>query len=50
MFAPGAVSERLEMGTLEGLRHREYVEGTDDDYATSGLTEADCSFNRFGKV
>ncbi|GAQ85447.1 hypothetical protein KFL_002350220 [Klebsormidium nitens] len=50
MFAPGAISKRLDMGTLEGLRHREYVEGTDDDYATSSLTEADCAFSRFGKV
>ncbi|GAQ80103.1 hypothetical protein KFL_000460140 [Klebsormidium nitens] len=49
MFAPGAIAERLDMGTLEGLRHREYVEGTDDDYAASSLTEADCSFSRFGK-
>ncbi|GAQ84255.1 hypothetical protein KFL_001820080 [Klebsormidium nitens] len=50
MFAPGAVDERLAMGTLEGLRHREYVEGTDDDYLTSGLTSADCGFSRFGEV
>ncbi|GAQ78423.1 hypothetical protein KFL_000130050 [Klebsormidium nitens] len=50
MYAPGAIEERLQMGTLEGLLHREYVEGTDDDYATSGLTATDCSFSRFKKV
>ncbi|GAQ85271.1 hypothetical protein KFL_002270040 [Klebsormidium nitens] len=50
MYAPGALEERLAMGTLEGLRHREYVEGTDDDYLTSGLTSADCGFSRFGQV
>ncbi|GAQ90454.1 hypothetical protein KFL_006410030 [Klebsormidium nitens] len=50
MYAPHAVEERLAMGTLEALRHREYVEGSDDDYATSGLTSADCAFNRFGEV
>jgi hypothetical protein len=38
MYAPGAIEERLAMGTLEGLLHREYVEGIDDDYETSGLT------------
>ncbi|GAQ77808.1 hypothetical protein KFL_000040090 [Klebsormidium nitens] len=50
MYAPGAVEDRLAMGTLEGLRHREYVEGTDDDYQTSALTSPDCSFNRFGQA
>ncbi|GAQ85269.1 hypothetical protein KFL_002270010 [Klebsormidium nitens] len=50
MYAPGPVEERLAMGTLEGLRHREYVEGTDDDYLTSGLTSADCGFSRFGQM
>ncbi|GAQ80106.1 hypothetical protein KFL_000460170 [Klebsormidium nitens] len=49
MFAPGAIPERLNMGTLDGLRHREYVEGTDEEYATSSLTEEDCSFSRFNK-
>lgn len=38
------------MGTLEGLLHREYVEGMDEDYATSGLTATDCFFNRFKTV
>ncbi|GAQ77809.1 hypothetical protein KFL_000040100 [Klebsormidium nitens] len=50
MYAPGAVEARLAMGTLEGLRHREYVEGADDDYQTSSLTSPDCSFNRFGQA
>lgn len=50
MFQKDAVAERLAMGTLEGLRHREYVEGRDDEYITSSLTTADCSFNRFGEV
>jgi hypothetical protein len=50
MFAPGAIPERLAMGTLEGLRHREYVEGRDEDYITSSLVAADCAFNRFGQV
>lgn len=44
MFAPGAIPERLAMGTLEGLRHREYVEGRDEDYITSSLVAADCAF------
>ncbi|GAQ90197.1 hypothetical protein KFL_006120010 [Klebsormidium nitens] len=47
MYAPGAIEERLRMGTLEGLLHREYVEGMDDDYATSNLTATDCFFSRF---
>lgn len=50
MYAPNALEERLAMGTLEGLLHREYVEGTDEEYETSGLTQSDCSFDRFGKV
>ncbi|GAQ92379.1 hypothetical protein KFL_009990020 [Klebsormidium nitens] len=50
MYAPGAIEERLAMGTLEGFRHREYVEGTDEEYETSDLTATDCSFNRFGKA
>jgi hypothetical protein len=50
MYAPGAVEERLAMGTLEGLLHREYVEGMDEDYATSSLTATDCFFNRFKTV
>ncbi|GAQ89152.1 hypothetical protein KFL_004920020 [Klebsormidium nitens] len=50
MFAPGAATERLAMGTLEGLLHREYLESTDDDYLTSDLSTADCAFNRFGEV
>lgn len=50
MYAPGAIEERLAMGTLESLLHREYVEGIDDDYETSGLTATDCSFNRFKTV
>lgn len=50
MYTPSAISERLAMGTLEGFRHREFVEGTDDDYVTSDLTSADCSFNRFAEV
>ncbi|GAQ87035.1 hypothetical protein KFL_003270025 [Klebsormidium nitens] len=50
MFVPGAATARLAMGTLEGLLHREYVEGTDDDYRTSDLSAADCAFNRFGEV
>ncbi|GAQ92354.1 hypothetical protein KFL_009900010 [Klebsormidium nitens] len=48
MYAPGAVEKRLKMGTLDGFHHREYVEGPDEDYLTSNLTETDCSFNRFG--
>ncbi|GAQ77846.1 hypothetical protein KFL_000040460 [Klebsormidium nitens] len=47
MHAPGAIAERLQVGTLEGLMHREYVEGSDDEYATSDLTATDCFFNRF---
>jgi hypothetical protein len=50
MYTPGAVEERLTMGILEGLLHREYVEGMDEDYATFGLTATDCSFNRFKTV
>ncbi|GAQ90775.1 hypothetical protein KFL_006830040 [Klebsormidium nitens] len=50
MYAPGAVEERLAMGTLEGFLHREYVEGADEDYETSSLTSSDCAFDRFGKV
>ncbi|GAQ90774.1 hypothetical protein KFL_006830030 [Klebsormidium nitens] len=49
MYAPGAVEERLAMGTLEGFLHREYVEGADEDYETSSLTSSDCAFDRFGK-
>ncbi|GAQ80327.1 hypothetical protein KFL_000510280 [Klebsormidium nitens] len=47
MFREGAVEERLAMGTLEGLLHREYVEGTDDEYEASDLVSADCSFDLF---
>ncbi|GAQ89142.1 hypothetical protein KFL_004900090 [Klebsormidium nitens] len=47
MYAPGAIEERLRMGTLKGLLHREYVEGMDDDYATSNLTATDCFYTRF---
>jgi hypothetical protein len=50
MYAPGAVEDRLAMGTLEGLHHREYVEGADDDYVTSALTSPDCTFSRFLRV
>ncbi|GAQ87755.1 hypothetical protein KFL_003750050 [Klebsormidium nitens] len=50
MFAPGAIPERLAMGTLEGLRHREYVEGRDEDYVTSSLVSANCAFNRFAQT
>ncbi|GAQ91043.1 hypothetical protein KFL_007180040 [Klebsormidium nitens] len=49
MYAPGAIKERLAMGTLEGFRHREYVEGT-DEYEISELTATGCSFSRFGKA
>ncbi|GAQ80434.1 hypothetical protein KFL_000540110 [Klebsormidium nitens] len=38
------------MGMLEGLYHREYVEGADDDYQTSTLTSPDCNLNRFGQA
>ncbi|GAQ92394.1 hypothetical protein KFL_010040010, partial [Klebsormidium nitens] len=48
MYAPGAVEKRLNMGTLDGFHHREYVEGSDEDYLTSNLSGTDCSFNRFG--
>ena len=48
MYREGAVEERLAMGTLEGLLHREYVEGTDDEYEASDLVSADCSFSPFG--
>ncbi|GAQ81164.1 hypothetical protein KFL_000730010 [Klebsormidium nitens] len=47
MYAPGAVEERLAMGTLEGFNHREYVEGTEEDYETSSLTAPDCSYTKF---
>jgi hypothetical protein len=50
MYAPGAIEERLSMGTLEGLLHREYVEGTDPEYETTSLTDSNCSFKRFGQV
>lgn len=50
MYAPGAVGARLKMVTQEGLNHREYVEGADEEYKTSDLTSADCSFDRFGTV
>jgi hypothetical protein len=50
MYQPHAAETRVAMGTLEGLRHREYVEGTDEEYLTLRLTIADCSFNRFNRV
>ncbi|GAQ92450.1 hypothetical protein KFL_010160010 [Klebsormidium nitens] len=50
MFRPGAVEERLAMGTLDCLGHREYIEGLDQDYQTTNLSTFDCSFSRFGKV
>ena len=50
MYAPGAVEARLNMATQAGLNHREYVEGADEDYQTSDLTSADCSYDRFSTV
>ncbi|GAQ81165.1 hypothetical protein KFL_000730020 [Klebsormidium nitens] len=47
MYAPDAVQERLAMGTLDGFNHREYVEGTEEDYETSSLTSPDCSYTQF---
>ncbi|GAQ79908.1 hypothetical protein KFL_000410075 [Klebsormidium nitens] len=47
MYAPGAVEARLKMVTQEGLNHREYAEGADEEYETSDLTSANCSYDRF---
>ncbi|GAQ81556.1 hypothetical protein KFL_000830380 [Klebsormidium nitens] len=47
MFAPGAEEARSATETLDGFLLREYVEGVNADYETSGVTSTDCIFNRY---